>query len=149
MGEWKAQLRLRVRQALRAELEEFAAREKGKLGNLGVLILERPSNNTRPLGPRRNCRNMGFAFMTIAHQTHEVCAERGFPRGLGRAGKKRNAPNYHLKFQVNCHAEAYAQLTVASQTLVVNVGQQIVRDGRAEIWHSVVVKCSEEQEGSC
>jgi len=28
MGEWKAQLSLRVRQALRAELEEFAARER-------------------------------------------------------------------------------------------------------------------------
>jgi len=40
MGEWKAQLSLRVRQALRAELEEFAAREKRKLGNLGELILE-------------------------------------------------------------------------------------------------------------
>ncbi len=40
MGEWKAQLSLRVRQALRAELEEFAAREKRKLGNIGELILE-------------------------------------------------------------------------------------------------------------
>jgi len=33
MGEWKAQLSLRVRQA-------FAAREKRKLGNLAELILE-------------------------------------------------------------------------------------------------------------
>jgi hypothetical protein len=40
MGEWKAQLSLRVRQALRSELEECAAREKRKLGNLGELILE-------------------------------------------------------------------------------------------------------------
>ncbi len=40
MGEWKAQLSLRVRQALRAELEEFAARERRKLGNLGELVLE-------------------------------------------------------------------------------------------------------------
>jgi hypothetical protein len=40
MGEWKAQLSLRVRQALRAELEEFAAREKRKLGNVGEVILE-------------------------------------------------------------------------------------------------------------
>jgi hypothetical protein len=38
MGEWKAQLNLRVRQALRAELEEFAAREKRKLGNVGEVI---------------------------------------------------------------------------------------------------------------
>src|SRR5216684_8283461 len=40
MGEWKAQISLRVRQALRTELEEFAAREKRKLGNIGELILE-------------------------------------------------------------------------------------------------------------
>ena len=40
MGEWKAQLSLRVRQALRAELEEFAARERRKLGNVAEVILE-------------------------------------------------------------------------------------------------------------
>ena len=40
MGEWKAQISVRVRQALRSELEEFAAREKRKLGNLGEVILE-------------------------------------------------------------------------------------------------------------
>lgn len=40
MGEWKAQISLRVRQALRAELEQFATREKRKLGNIGELILE-------------------------------------------------------------------------------------------------------------
>ena len=40
MGEWKAQISLRVRQSLRADLEEFAARERRKLGNLTELILE-------------------------------------------------------------------------------------------------------------
>jgi hypothetical protein len=40
MGEWKAQISLRVRQALRAELEDFAARERRKLGNITELILE-------------------------------------------------------------------------------------------------------------
>jgi hypothetical protein len=40
MGEWKAQISVRVRQALRTELEEFAAREKRKLGNIGEVILE-------------------------------------------------------------------------------------------------------------
>jgi hypothetical protein len=40
MGEWKAPLSLRVRQALRAELEQFAAREKRALGNLGELLME-------------------------------------------------------------------------------------------------------------
>jgi hypothetical protein len=40
MGEWKVPVSIRVREALRAEMEEFAAREYRKLGNLGELILE-------------------------------------------------------------------------------------------------------------
>jgi len=40
MGEWKAQISLRVRQALRSELEQYAARERRKLGNITELILE-------------------------------------------------------------------------------------------------------------
>ena len=40
MGEWKAPLSLRVRQALRVELEEFAVRERRTLGNLGELLVE-------------------------------------------------------------------------------------------------------------
>ena len=40
MGEWKAQLSLRVRQALREDLEAIAAHEHRKLGNLSELVLE-------------------------------------------------------------------------------------------------------------
>jgi hypothetical protein len=40
MGDWKAPLSLRVRRALREELEAFAARERRPLGNLGELIIE-------------------------------------------------------------------------------------------------------------
>ncbi len=40
MGEWKVQVSIRVRQALRTELEEFAVRERRKMGNLAELILE-------------------------------------------------------------------------------------------------------------
>ena len=40
MGEWKAPLSLRVRQALRAELEEVASQERRTLGNLAQLLLE-------------------------------------------------------------------------------------------------------------
>ena len=54
MGEWKAQLSLRVRQALRAELEEFAAREKRKLGNLGELILEWAFEQLKAAGSTQN-----------------------------------------------------------------------------------------------
>jgi len=40
MGEWKAQVSFRVRQAFRDELAAFATQEKRTLGNLGELILE-------------------------------------------------------------------------------------------------------------
>ncbi len=40
MGEWKAQVSVRVRQELRREFEEYAARDKRKLGNLGEVLME-------------------------------------------------------------------------------------------------------------
>ena len=40
MGEWKAPLSLRVRQALRTDIEALAAREKRSLSNIGELLLE-------------------------------------------------------------------------------------------------------------
>ena len=40
MGEWKAQLSLRVRQDLRREMERFAHKERRKLGNVGDVLLE-------------------------------------------------------------------------------------------------------------
>lgn len=40
MGEWKAPRSLRVRQALRVELEELALRERRTLGNIGEILLE-------------------------------------------------------------------------------------------------------------
>ena len=40
MGEWKAQISLRVRQDLRREMEEFADKERRKLGNVGTVLLE-------------------------------------------------------------------------------------------------------------
>jgi hypothetical protein len=39
MGEWKAQISLRVRQDLRREMEEFADKERRKLGNVGEVLL--------------------------------------------------------------------------------------------------------------
>jgi len=40
MGEWKAQISLRVRQDLRREMEEFADKERRKLLNVGEVLLE-------------------------------------------------------------------------------------------------------------
>jgi hypothetical protein len=40
MGEWKAQISVRIRQDLRLEIEAFAARERRTLGNLGEVLIE-------------------------------------------------------------------------------------------------------------
>jgi hypothetical protein len=40
MGEWKAQLSVRVRQTLRAEIEEFAATERRTVSNVSEFLLE-------------------------------------------------------------------------------------------------------------
>jgi hypothetical protein len=40
MGEWKVQISVRVSQALRAELERYAAAEKRTLANFGAVLLE-------------------------------------------------------------------------------------------------------------
>ncbi len=40
MGEWKAQISLRVRQDLRREMEAVAEKERRKLGNVAELLLE-------------------------------------------------------------------------------------------------------------
>ena len=40
MGEWRVQVSVRVSQGKRAELEEYAAREKRTLANFGAVLLE-------------------------------------------------------------------------------------------------------------
>jgi len=40
VGEWKIQVSVRVSQALREELEKYAAAEKRTLGNFSAVILE-------------------------------------------------------------------------------------------------------------
>ena len=77
-------------------------------------------------------------------------AQKNFmPQVSSEQGRETMPPNDQLKFQVNCNAGDHGQLRVASESLVVNVGQTIVRDGRTEIWESVIIKCSEELDGSC
>lgn len=67
MGEWKAQISVRVRQALRAEMEEVAVRERRKLGNLAELLLE-----------------WGFAQLKIAGSTERLLKVSLTPRTTKR-----------------------------------------------------------------
>ncbi len=50
MGEWKVQLSLRVRQDLRREMEELAARERRTLGNLGEILVSWAVEQLREAG---------------------------------------------------------------------------------------------------
>ena len=50
MGEWKAQISLRVRQDLRRELEGVAERERRKLGNVAEALLEWAAQQLRVAG---------------------------------------------------------------------------------------------------
>ncbi len=56
--------------------------------------------------------------------------------------------NNDLRFHVFCNAGDHGCLCVPSDTLVVNIGQRILRDGHAEMWDSVVLTCSEDEDGS-
>lgn len=40
MGEWKASVTVRIQPALRAEILQFAVRERRSLGNIGATLLE-------------------------------------------------------------------------------------------------------------
>jgi len=60
MGEWKAQLSLRVRRTLRAELEEVAARERRKLGNVGEVLLEWACEQLRAAGSTERLLKYGI-----------------------------------------------------------------------------------------
>ncbi len=72
MGEWKAQVSLRVRQALRAELEEFAARERRKLGNIAELILEWGFEQLKAAGSLEKLLKYGIRRKTTPPKTTET-----------------------------------------------------------------------------
>src|SRR5215813_3336827 len=52
------------------------------------------------------------------------------------------------KFEVRCHAGDAGHLKVASDSVSVRIGQRIRRDGREEVWGSLLVECNEEDDGS-
>jgi hypothetical protein len=67
MGEWKAQISIRIRQDLRRELEAFAERERRKLGNIGEVLLE-----------------WAFEQLKAAGSTERLLKYRVRPSGKGR-----------------------------------------------------------------
>jgi len=52
------------------------------------------------------------------------------------------------KFEVRCHAGDAGHLEVASECVSVRVGQRIRREGKEELWGSLLVECKEQDDGS-
>ena len=59
-----------------------------------------------------------------------------------------NPSNHCRKFEVRCHAGDAGHLEVTSDSLSVRVGQRIRRDGKRELWGSLLVECKEQDDGS-
>lgn len=59
-----------------------------------------------------------------------------------------NASRDCRKFEVRCHAGDAGHLEVASDSVSVRVGQRIRRDGKQELWGSLLVECKEQDDGS-
>jgi len=52
------------------------------------------------------------------------------------------------KFEVRCHAGNAGHLEVASESVSVRVGQWIRKEGKQELWGSLLVECKEQDDGS-
>lgn len=75
MGEWKAQISIRVRQALRAELEQFAARERRKLGNIGEVMMEWAFEQLKAAGSTERLLKYRFGLLTGIPNGPEISRE--------------------------------------------------------------------------
>jgi len=52
------------------------------------------------------------------------------------------------KFEVRCHAGNAGHLEVASDSMSIRVGQWIRKEGKQELWGSLLVECKEQDDGS-
>jgi hypothetical protein len=52
------------------------------------------------------------------------------------------------KFEVRCHAGDAGHLEVCSDSVSVRVGQRIRREGKEELWGSLLVECKQQDDGS-
>ena len=52
------------------------------------------------------------------------------------------------KFEIQCHAGEAGALHVGAESLLVQIGQRVLKDGVQEMWHSVAVYANEDQDGN-
>ena len=52
------------------------------------------------------------------------------------------------QFEVACRAGEAGSLVVGSESLSIQIGQRLLREGSSEMWHSVAIYANEEEDGS-
>lgn len=72
MGEWKASVSLRIRPALRIELEQFAAQEQRTLGNVGSLLLEWAFEQLKVAGSTESLRKCKIRLPDTSSRRREL-----------------------------------------------------------------------------
>jgi hypothetical protein len=97
VGEWKAQISVRVRQELRRELEEFAYGDRRKLGNVAETLLEWAWEQLRAAGSierllKFNIKPRGTTNGS-AENRHERQDQDRRP-GQSASPRKSGAPNF-------------------------------------------------------
>jgi hypothetical protein len=71
-----------------------------------------------------------------------------FMRRVGESLVEQSAKQPCGKFEVRCHAGNAGHLEVASDSVSVRIGQRICREGKQELWGSLLVECKEQGDGS-
>jgi hypothetical protein len=61
---------------------------------------------------------------------------------------EQSAKQHCGKFEVRCHAGVAGHLEVASDSVSVRIGQRICREGKEELWGSLLVECKQQADGS-
>jgi len=84
----------------------------------------------------------------ISENRKKDISNRLLPRLLGggqRSPEWREAPiNRGGKFEVRCHAGNAGHIEVASDSVSVRIGQWIRKEGKQELWGSLLVECKEQ-----
>lgn len=52
------------------------------------------------------------------------------------------------KFEVECRAGEAGSLVVGSESLSIQIGQRLLKEGSTEIWHSVAIYANEDEDGN-
>jgi hypothetical protein len=52
------------------------------------------------------------------------------------------------KFEVRCHAGNAGHLEVANESVSVRIGQWVRKEGKQEVWDSLLVECKQQDDGS-